>query len=58
MSTTVEDASVADQKADDEAKDSIPPKSSTQEVRLAVLDLFGTIDYEEDYDYKTQRKRS
>ena len=22
-----------------------------------VLDLFGTIDYDEDYDYKEQRKR-
>ncbi len=25
--------------------------------QLQVLDLFGTIDYEEDYDYKAQRKR-
>jgi len=24
--------------------------------QLRVLDLFGTIDYEEDYDYKQQRK--
>lgn len=24
--------------------------------QLKVLDLFGTIDYEEDYDYKQQRK--
>ena len=25
--------------------------------QLRVLDLFGTIDYDEDYDYKAQRKR-
>lgn len=25
--------------------------------QLQVLDLFGTIDYDEDYDYKAQRKR-
>lgn len=25
--------------------------------QLKVLDLFGTIDYEEDYDYKQQRQR-
>ena len=25
--------------------------------QLQVLDLFGTIDHEEDYDYKAQRKR-
>jgi len=25
--------------------------------RLKVLDLFGTIDYEEDYDYKQQRRQ-
>ena len=25
--------------------------------RLQVLDLFGTIDYDEDYNYKAQRKR-
>lgn len=26
--------------------------------RLKVLDLFGTIDYEEDYDYKQQRRQT
>ncbi|MEO0985499.1 MAG: type II toxin-antitoxin system VapB family antitoxin [Cyanobacteria bacterium J06639_14] len=26
--------------------------------RLKVLDLFGTIDYDEEYDYKQQRQRS
>jgi hypothetical protein len=25
--------------------------------RLKVLDLFGTIDYDEDYDYKQQRQQ-
>jgi len=25
--------------------------------QLQVIDLFGTIDYEEDYDYKAQRQR-
>lgn len=25
--------------------------------QLLVVDLFGTIDYDEDYDYKAQRKR-
>ncbi|MGB3691219.1 MAG: type II toxin-antitoxin system VapB family antitoxin [Spirulinaceae cyanobacterium] len=25
--------------------------------RLKVLDLFGTIDYDEDYDYKQQRQK-
>ncbi|MFW6357957.1 MAG: type II toxin-antitoxin system VapB family antitoxin [Chroococcales cyanobacterium] len=25
--------------------------------QLKVLDLFGTIDYEEDYDYKQQRQK-
>ncbi len=25
--------------------------------QLQVVDLFGTIDYEEDFDYKEQRKR-
>lgn len=25
--------------------------------QLQVVDLFGTIDYDEDYDYKAQRKR-
>jgi hypothetical protein len=26
--------------------------------RLKVLDLFGTIDYDEDYDYKQQRQQT
>ncbi len=26
--------------------------------RLQILELFGTIDYDPDYDYKKQRKRS
>lgn len=26
--------------------------------QLEVLDLFGTIDYDEDYDYKAQRARA
>ncbi|HAX75970.1 MAG TPA: DUF2191 domain-containing protein [Cyanobacteria bacterium UBA11372] len=26
--------------------------------RLKVLDLFGTIDYDEDYDYKRQRQQT
>ena len=26
--------------------------------RLQILDVFGTIDYDPDYDYKKQRKRS
>lgn len=26
--------------------------------RLKMLDLFGTIDYEEDYDYKQQRRQT
>lgn len=26
--------------------------------QLEVLDLFGTIDYDEDYDYKAQRART
>jgi len=26
--------------------------------RLKVLDLFGTIDYDQDYDYKQQRQRA
>ncbi|OUL24808.1 DUF2191 domain-containing protein [Nostoc sp. T09] len=26
--------------------------------RLKVLDLFGTIDYDEDYDYKHQRQQT
>jgi len=25
--------------------------------RLRILDLFGTIDYDEDYDYKRERRR-
>ena len=25
--------------------------------QLQIVDLFGTIDYDEDYDYKEQRKR-
>ena len=25
--------------------------------QLQILDLFGTIEYDEDYDYKAQRKR-
>ncbi|MFP4101636.1 hypothetical protein [Coleofasciculus sp.] len=25
--------------------------------QLKILELFGTMDYEEDYDYKQQRKR-
>lgn len=26
--------------------------------RLKVLDLFGTVDYDQDYDYKQQRQRA
>jgi predicted transcriptional regulator len=26
--------------------------------QLKIVDLFGAIDYEEDYDYKAQRKRT
>ena len=26
--------------------------------RLKILDLFGTIDYDEDYDYKQQRQQA
>lgn len=29
----------------------------TRRKQLQVLDLFGTIDYDESYDYKEQRKR-
>ena len=30
---------------------------STESARLQILDLFGEIDYDPDYDYKEQRRR-
>ena len=29
----------------------------TRRKQLQIVDAFGTIDYDEDYDYKAQRKR-